>query len=130
MDDDVILSAARTPIGVFQDALAGFPAHALGARALSAAIERAGLSPEDIQQVDMGCVLTAGQGQTPGRQAALAAGCLPSTGAITLNKVCGSAMRTVMIAANDLRRRAHSPGAGAGDHAAERAAPSRTSRLA
>jgi len=103
MDDVVILSAARTPIGVFQGALAGFPAHALGARALSAAIERAGLSPEDIQQVNMGCVLTAGQGQAPGRQAALAAGCLPSTGAITLNKVCGSAMRTVMIAANDLR---------------------------
>ncbi|HWM92394.1 MAG TPA: acetyl-CoA C-acyltransferase [Thermoanaerobaculia bacterium] len=103
MDDVVILSAARTPVGVFQGALAGFPAHALGARALSGAIERAGLSPEDIQQVNMGCVLTAGQGQAPARQAALAAGCLPSTGAITLNKVCGSAMRTVMIAANDLR---------------------------
>jgi acetyl-CoA C-acetyltransferase len=103
MDDVVILSAARTPIGAFQGALAGFPAHALGARAIASAIERAGLSPEDVQQVNMGCVLTAGQGQAPARQAALAAGCPPSTGAITLNKVCGSAMRAVMIAANDLR---------------------------
>lgn len=103
MDDVVILSAARTPIGAFQGALAGFSAHALGARALSAAIERADLSPADIQQVNLGCVLTAGQGQAPARQAAIAAGCPTSTGAITLNKVCGSAMRTVMIAANDLR---------------------------
>lgn len=103
MDDVVILSAARTPIGAFQGALAGFPAHALGARAIASAVERSGLSPEDIQQVNMGCVLSAGQGQAPARQAALAAGCPPSTGAITLNKVCGSAMRAVMIAANDLR---------------------------
>jgi acetyl-CoA C-acetyltransferase len=103
MDDIVILSAARTPIGAFQGALAGFPAHALGARAIAAAVERAGLRPEDVQQVNMGCVLTAGQGQAPARQAALAAGCPVSTGAITLNKVCGSAMRAVMIAANDLR---------------------------
>ncbi|MES1240217.1 MAG: acetyl-CoA C-acyltransferase [Acidobacteriota bacterium] len=103
MDDVVILSAARTPIGAFQGALAGFPAHALGARAIASAVERAGLAPEDVQQVNMGCVLTAGQGQAPARQAALAAGCPPSTGAITLNKVCGSAMRAVMIAANDLR---------------------------
>lgn len=103
MDDVVILSAARTPIGAFQGALAGFPAHALGARALSAAIERADLKPEDIQQVNLGCVLTAGQGQAPARQATLGAGCPPATGALTLNKVCGSAMRAVMIAANDLR---------------------------
>jgi acetyl-CoA C-acetyltransferase len=103
MDDVVILSAARTPVGAFQGALAGFPAHALGARALSGAIERADLKPEDIQQVNLGCVLTAGQGQAPARQATLGAGCLPSTGALTLNKVCGSAMRAVMIAANDLR---------------------------
>lgn len=103
MDDVVILSAARTPIGAFQGGLAGFPAHALGARALAAAIERADLKPEDIQQVNLGCVLTAGQGQAPARQATLGAGCLPATGAITLNKVCGSGMRAVMIAANDLR---------------------------
>jgi acetyl-CoA C-acetyltransferase len=103
MDDVVILSAVRTPIGTFQGALSGLPAHALGARAISAAIERAGLTPEEIQQVNMGCVLTAGQGQAPARQAALGAGCPVSTGAITLNKVCGSGMRAVMIAANDLR---------------------------
>ena len=103
MDDVVILSAARTPIGVFQGALASLPAHALGARAVSAAIERAGLTPEEIDQVNLGCVLTAGQGQAPARQALLAAGCPVSTGAITLNKVCGSGMRAAMIAANDLR---------------------------
>jgi len=103
MDDVVILSAARTPIGAFQGALASLSAHALGARALAAAIERAGLSPQDVDQVNLGCVLTAGQGQAPARQAALAAGCPVSTGAVTLNKVCGSGMRAVMIAANDLR---------------------------
>jgi acetyl-CoA C-acetyltransferase len=103
MDDVVILSAVRTPIGAFQGALSSLPAHALGARALAAAVERAALSPEDVQQVNMGCVLTAGQGQAPARQAALGAGCPPATGAITLNKVCGSGMRAVMIAANDLR---------------------------
>ncbi|HEV2855858.1 MAG TPA: acetyl-CoA C-acyltransferase [Thermoanaerobaculia bacterium] len=103
MDDVVILSAVRTPIGTFQGALSGLPAHALGARAIAAAIERAGLTPEEIQQVNMGCVLTAGQGQAPARQAALGAGCPVATGAITLNKVCGSGMRAVMIAANDLR---------------------------
>ena len=103
MDDIVILSAARTPIGSFQGVLARVPAHRLGARALAAAIERAGLAPADVDQVNMGCVLTAGQGQAPARQAALGAGCPVSTGAITLNKVCGSGMRAAMIAANDLR---------------------------
>jgi len=103
MDDVVILSAVRTPIGAFQGALAGLPAHALGARALAAAYERAGVTPEQIQQVNLGCVLPAGQGQAPARQATLASGCPPATGALTLNKVCGSGMRAVMIAANDLR---------------------------
>jgi acetyl-CoA C-acetyltransferase len=103
MDDVVILSAVRTPIGVFQGALASLSAHALGARAIAAAIERAGLTPAEVQQVNMGCVLTAGQGQAPARQAALGAGCPVGTGAITLNKVCGSGMRAAMIAANDLR---------------------------
>jgi acetyl-CoA C-acetyltransferase len=103
MDDVVILSAARTPIGAFQGALAGLPAPLLGSRALAAAIERAGLAPQDVEQVNMGCVLTAGIGQAPARQAALGAGCPPATGAVTVNKVCGSAMRAVMIAANDLR---------------------------
>jgi acetyl-CoA C-acetyltransferase len=103
MDDVVIVSAVRTPIGVFQGSLASLPAHALGARALAAAIERAGVDAAAVEQVNMGCVLTAGQGQAPARQAALGAGCPVATGAITLNKVCGSGMRAVMIAANDLR---------------------------
>ncbi len=103
MDDVVILSAVRTPVGAFQGALASLPAHALGARALAAAFERAGVTADQIQQVNMGCVLPAGQGQAPARQAALGAGCPVSTGALTLNKVCGSGMRAVMVAANDLR---------------------------
>jgi len=103
MDDIVILSAVRTPIGSFQGAFSRLPAHKLGARALAGAIERAGLQPGDIDQVNMGCVLMAGQGQAPARQATLGAGCPESTGAVTLHKVCGSGMRTVMMAANDLR---------------------------
>jgi acetyl-CoA C-acetyltransferase len=90
-------------VGAFQGALSSLPAHALGARALSASFEQAGVSAEAIEQTYMGCVLTAGQGQAPARQATLAAGCTVSTGAVTLNKVCGSAMRAVMIGANDLR---------------------------
>jgi acetyl-CoA C-acetyltransferase len=103
MEDVVILSAVRTPIGAFQGALSALPAHALGARALAAAFAWAGVPAEAVEQVNMGCVLTAGQGQAPARQAALGAGCPVSTGAITLNKVCGSGMRAAMIAANDLR---------------------------
>ena len=82
MADIAILSAVRTPIGAFQGALASLPAHALGARALSAAIERAGVEAAQIEQVYMGCVLAAGQGQAPARQATLGAGCPPSTGAV------------------------------------------------
>jgi len=103
MSDIVILSAVRTPIGAFQGALSGLPAHQLGARALEAAFARANVEPGQIQQVYMGNVLSAGQGQAPARQATLGAGCPVSTGAITLNKVCGSAMRAIMSAANDLR---------------------------
>jgi len=101
--DIAILSAVRTPIGAFQGALASVPAHALGARALSAAFERAAVEAAQVEQVYMGCVLMAGQGQAPARQAALGAGCPVSTGAVTVHKVCGSAMRSVMTAANDLR---------------------------
>jgi acetyl-CoA C-acetyltransferase len=103
MQDVVILSAARTPIGSFQGGLAALPAPALGAAALRGAIERAGVDPAAVEQVYMGCVLQAGLGQAPARQAALAAGCPPSTGAITVHKVCGSGMRALMSAANDLR---------------------------
>ncbi|HEX2252216.1 MAG TPA: thiolase family protein [Thermoanaerobaculia bacterium] len=103
MEDVVILSAVRTPIGSFQGELAAVPAPTLGARALAGAFERAGIAPGDVEQVNMGCVLTAGVGQAPARQAALGAGCPDATGALTVGKVCGSGMRAVMIAANDLR---------------------------
>lgn len=99
----VILSAVRTPIGSFQGALASVAAPKLGARAVATAIERAGLAPTAIDQVNLGCVLPAGLGQAPARQAALAAGCPEGTGAVTLNKVCGSGMRAIMMSANDLR---------------------------
>jgi acetyl-CoA C-acetyltransferase len=103
MQEVVILSAARTPIGSFQGALSSLAAPVLGARALTGAFARAGVEPQEIEQVYMGCVLAAGVGQAPARQAALGAGCPASTGALTLNKVCGSGMRAVMSAANDLR---------------------------
>ena len=103
MRDIVILSAVRTPIGSFQGSLSSLRSPELGARALVGAIDRAGLEPAQLDQVYMGCVLPAGVGQAPARQAALGAGCPTSTGAITLNKVCGSGMRAVMSAANDLR---------------------------
>jgi acetyl-CoA C-acetyltransferase len=103
MRDVVFLSAARTAIGSFQGGLAAVTAPQLGARALEGALERSALEPGQLEQVYMGCVLTAGVGQAPARQAALAAGCPPSVGAITVGKVCGSAMRALMTAANDLR---------------------------
>ncbi len=103
MSEIVILSAARTPIGAFQGAFKDLPSPQLGARAIRGAIERAGLEPKDIEQVNMGCVLTAGVGQAPARQATLAAGCPETTSALTVGKVCGSGMKAVMIAANDLR---------------------------
>jgi acetyl-CoA C-acetyltransferase len=103
MKDVVVLSAVRTPIGSFQGSLKSLPVHTLGAAALKAAIERANVEAADVEQVYMGCVLTAGVGQAPARQATLGAGCPVSTGAVTVGKVCGSAMRAVMTAANDLR---------------------------
>lgn len=103
MHEVVILSAARTPIGAFQGAFKDVPAPVLGARAISAAVERAGLEKSQIEQVFMGCVLQAGMGQAPARQATLGAGLPDAAGAVTVHKVCGSGMRSVMIAANDLR---------------------------
>lgn len=103
MRDIVILSAGRTAVGAFQGSLSSLSAPQLGGRAIAGAIERAGLEPGDIDHVYMGCVLPAGIGQAPARQAAFAAGCPETTGAITLNKVCGSGMRAVMSAANDVR---------------------------
>ena len=87
MREVVIVSAARTPIGKFLGALSGVPAHQLGATAIKAAVERAGVKPESIEHVLMGNVLQAGQGQAPARQALLGAGLPKSTGAVTLHKV-------------------------------------------
>lgn len=98
-----ILSAARTPMGGLQGALGAVPAALLGAAAIRAAVERAGIDPQAVEQVLMGCVLPAGQGQAPGRQAALAAGLPQSVPAVTLNKMCGSGMQALMHAADAIR---------------------------
>ncbi len=100
----VILAAARTPIGKFQGGLSGLAAPQLGARVIRAAVEQAGLP--DLAQIDevlMGDVVTAGLGQAPARQAAVFAGLPPSVGATTLNKVCGSGLKAVMLAAQAVR---------------------------
>ncbi|HEX8669732.1 MAG TPA: acetyl-CoA C-acyltransferase [Allosphingosinicella sp.] len=97
-DPIVILSYARTPMGSFQGALAGASATELGATAVRAAVERAGVSPEAVEKIFMGCVLPAGLGQAPARQAALGAGLPRSTEATTVNKVCGSGMQAAIFA--------------------------------
>lgn len=102
MEDIVIVSAARTPVGSFNGAFGTTPAHVLGTVALKAAIERAGLSPEDIDEVILGQVLTAAQGQNPARQAAHAAGVPDSKTAFGINQVCGSGLRTVALAAQQV----------------------------
>ncbi|MEN8163599.1 MAG: acetyl-CoA C-acetyltransferase [Acidobacteriota bacterium] len=103
MDDVVILSAARTPIGSFLGSLSTVPAPRLGAVAIKAALERAGVAPEQVEQVIMGNVLQAGQGQAPARQAGIYAGIPYEAGAVTVHKVCGSGLKTMMYAANDIR---------------------------
>src|SRR3990170_4596867 len=94
----VIVSAARTPMGGFQGELKGFSAPELGAAAIRAAVERAKIVSEDIQEVIMGCVLPAGQGQAPARQASLGAGLPLAAGCTTVNKMCGSGMKSAMFA--------------------------------
>jgi acetyl-CoA C-acetyltransferase len=103
MKEIVILGGARTPIGSFMGTLSSLPAPRLGAIAIKCALENSGVKPEQIQQVIMGNVLPAGQGQAPARQASLAAGLPEATGCTTINKVCGSGMKAVMYAANDIR---------------------------
>lgn len=103
MKEVVVLSAARTPIGSFQGSLSSLPAPKLGAAAIRAAIERAGITPDEVANVLMGNVLQGGVGQAPARQASIAAGIPVSAGAVTVNKVCGSGLMSVMIAANDIR---------------------------
>src|SRR5258705_10701200 len=97
-DPIVIVSAARTPMGAFQGELKGFAAPELGAAAIRAAVERAKIKPEEVQEVLMGCVLPAGQGQAPARQASLGAGLPLATGCTTINKMCGSGMKAAMLA--------------------------------
>jgi acetyl-CoA C-acetyltransferase len=97
-DPIVIVSAARTPMGAFQGELKAFSAPELGAAAIRAAVERAKLRPEDISEVLMGCVLPAGQGQAPARQASLGAGLPLAAGCTTVNKMCGSGMKAAMFA--------------------------------
>jgi acetyl-CoA C-acetyltransferase len=102
-NDIVILSAARTPIGKFQGALSGISAPQLGAVAIKAAVERAGVDPATLAEVIMGNVVPAGEGQAPARQAAIAAGVPDAVGALTINKVCGSGLKAVMLAAASIR---------------------------
>jgi len=99
----VILSAVRTPIGKFQGALSGLAAPKLGAAAVKAAIERAGIDPKDIEEVLMGNVVQAGVGQAPARQAAIFGGVPATVGATTINKVCGSGLKAAMFAAQAIR---------------------------
>ncbi|WP_374515007.1 acetyl-CoA C-acetyltransferase [Niveibacterium sp.] len=101
-DPVVIVSVARTPIGAMMGELSGFAGHQLGSVAIKAAVERAGLKPEQVQEVIMGCVLPAGQGQAPARQATLGAGLPLSAVATTINKVCGSGMKATMMAHDQL----------------------------
>jgi acetyl-CoA C-acetyltransferase len=104
-DPIVIVGMARTAIGGFQGAFAPLTAVQLGSAAIGAALQRAGLKPENVSEVQMGCVLPAGQGQAPARQAALGAGLPYSVPCTTVNKMCGSGMKTVMMAYDALHAR-------------------------
>src|SRR5690554_7749762 len=103
MSEIVIVSGVRTPMGGFQGSLAAVSAVDLGAVAIREAVSRAGLQPQDVQEVIMGCVLPAGLKQGPARQAALNAGLPVSTGCTTINKLCGSGMKAVMLAHDALK---------------------------
>ena len=103
MPQSVILSAARTPVGSFGGALSTVSAPDLGATAITGALERAGVSKDEVQEVILGNVVTAGEGQAPARQAALGAGLPQSVACMTINKVCGSGMKAVMLADQAIR---------------------------
>src|SRR5690606_10726329 len=102
-DPVVICSFARTPMGGFQGALSGVKATELGATAVKAAVERAGVAPEKVEQIFMGCVLPAGLGQAPARQAAIGAGLGRHVEATTVNKMCGSGLQAAMMAHDALK---------------------------
>ncbi|MBV9495008.1 MAG: acetyl-CoA C-acetyltransferase [Acidobacteria bacterium] len=103
MKEIVILGGARTPIGSFLGTLSSLTAPKLGSIAIKCALESSGVSPDKVQQVIMGNVLQAGVGQAPARQAGIGAGIPVEAGAVTINKVCGSGMKALMYAANDIR---------------------------
>src|SRR6266550_1069140 len=99
----VIVSAVRTPVGKFLGALKGLKATELGAMVVREAVERAGVSPADVDEVIMGCVIQAGLGQNPARQAALYGGLPNTVAAVTVNKVCGSGLKAIMMAAQGIQ---------------------------
>src|SRR5215207_5596277 len=99
----VIVAAARTPIGKFLGSLSSLSAPELGAVAIRAALERSGVPAGDVQEVIMGNVVQGGVGQAPARQAALKAGIPPTVSAMTINKVCGSGLKAVMLAAQAIK---------------------------
>jgi acetyl-CoA C-acetyltransferase len=103
MEDAVIVSAVRTPVGTFGGQFKEVPATELGARAIEAALERAGISAEDVDEVVLGCVLQAGLGQNPARQAAMGAGIPKEVPATTINMLCGSGLKAVAIASQMIR---------------------------
>src|SRR5690349_13676677 len=103
MEDVVILSGARTPIGAFSGSLSSISAPKLGAIAIQEALKRGGVAPEDVDEVLMGCVLQGGLGQAPARQASIYGGIPKSVPCTTVNKVCGSGMKTVMMAAQAIK---------------------------
>src|SRR5260370_6895164 len=98
----VIISAVRTPVGKFLGALKSFKATDLGAIVVREAVKRASVRPEDVDEVILGCVIQAGLGQNPARQAALHGGLPDTVSAVTVNKVCGSGLKAVIIAAQGL----------------------------
>jgi len=102
-EEVMILGAKRTPLGSFQGELSAMKATQLGSIAIEAALKEASLSPTQVEEVLMGCVLSAGLGQAPARQASIGAGIPTSTPCVTINKVCGSAMMAAMIAASEIR---------------------------
>lgn len=101
--DVVIVSAVRTPVGAFNGALSHIPAPKLGADVISSVVERAKLKKEEVSEVMMGCVLTAGVGQAPARQAALFAGLPPSVSCTTIGKVCGSGLQSIILGAQTIQ---------------------------
>lgn len=103
LNEAVIISAVRTPVGKFLGSLKGFSATELGAIVVRESVKRAGVKPEDVDEVIMGCVIQAGLGQNPARQAALNGGIPSTVSAVTVNKVCGSGLKAVMMAAQGVQ---------------------------